>query len=221
MLDQTLFEKLQLKDEKNLLIQGIPSTIEKQFIKLSFAKCVTPLLKIKKIDFALVFAVSKKQLCDILTDVFPVLQPGAKVWIAYPKLTSKIASDLNRDCHWEVIDKYGFEAADQIAIDNTWTAVLFKKLKNSSPVKKTNFTTASPLANIDSNGRASLDVPEELKVLFKKNKPAEVFFDSLPIINKREYVDWVIGAKKSETKIKRLDAVVEKLSTGKRTPTAR
>ncbi len=221
MSDQTLFEKLQLKDEKNLLIQGIPSTIEKQFIKLSFAKCVTPLLKIKKIEFALVFAVSKKQLCEILNDVFPVLQPNAKVWIAYPKLTSKIASDLNRDCHWEVIDNYGFEADCQIAIDNTWTAVLFKKTKRvAAPVKKTNFNSDTVLANTDSNGR-NLDIPEELKVLFKKNKPAEVFFDSLPIINRREYVDWVIGAKKSETKIKRLDAVVEKLSTGKRNPTAR
>src|SRR6187402_2259650 len=110
MSDQTLFEKLQLKDEKNLLIQGIPSTIEKQFIKLSFAKCVTPLLKIKKIDFALVFAVSKKQLCEILNDVIPVLQPHSKLWIAYPKLTSKIASDLNRDCKWELIDSMGFEA---------------------------------------------------------------------------------------------------------------
>ena len=219
MSDQTLFEKLQLKDEKNLLIQGIPSTIEKQFIKLNFAKCVTPLLKIKKIDFALVFAVSKKQLCEILNDVFPVLQPEAKFWIAYPKLTSKIASDLNRDCHWEVIDNFGFEADCEIAIDSTWTAVRFRKL-TKAPIKKTNFTTASPLANLDNNGR-SLDVPEELKVLFKKNKPAEVFFDSLPIINRREYVDWVIGAKKSETKIKRLDTVVEKLSTGKKSPTAR
>lgn len=220
MSDQTLFEKLQLKDEKNLLIQGIPSTIEKQFIKLSFAKCVTPLLKIKKIDFALVFAVSKKQLCEILNDVFPVLQPQAKFWIAYPKLTSKIASDLNRDCHWEVIDNFGFEADCEIAIDSTWTAVRFKKLTQPAPVKKTNFQAASPLASLDNNGRGP-DVPEELKVLFKKNKPAETFFDSLPVINKREYVDWVIGAKKSETKIKRLDAVVEKLSTGKRNPTAR
>ena len=168
----------------------------------------------------MVFAVSKKQLCDILNDVFPVLQPEAKVWIAYPKLTSKIASDLNRDCHWEVIDNFGFEADCQIAIDNTWTAVRFKKLKQAAPVKKTNFITASPLASTDYNGR-SLDIPEELKILFKKNKPAEVFFDSLPMINRREYVEWVIGAKKSETKIKRLDAVVEKLSTGKRNPTAR
>lgn len=127
MSDCTIFEKLQLKEEKNLLIQGIPSTIEKQFIKLSFAKCVTPLLKIKKIDFALVFAVSKSQLCGILSDVLPVLQPNAKLWIAYPKLASKIASDLNRDCKWEVTDKLGFETDCEIAIDNTWTAVRFKK----------------------------------------------------------------------------------------------
>jgi hypothetical protein len=219
MSDQTLFEKLQLKDEKNLLIQGIPSTIEKQFIKLSFAKCVTPLLKIKKIDFALVFAVSKKQLCEILSDVIPVLQPNSKLWIAYPKITSKIASDLNRDCKWELIDSLGFEADCQIAIDNVWTGVRFKKL--SQPiVKKTKLGVTPALMPVDHNGR-SLDVPEELQILFKANRPAEVFFDSLPIINKREYVDWVIGAKKSETKIKRLDAVVEKLSTGKRNPTAR
>ena len=56
MTAQTLIEKLQLQDEKNLLIQGLPSSIEKQFVKLTFSKSVTPLLKTRKIDFALVFA---------------------------------------------------------------------------------------------------------------------------------------------------------------------
>ncbi len=64
-MSQTLFEKLQLEDEKNLLIQGLPSTIEKQFSKLSFSKNVTPLLKTRKIDFALVFALNLKQLNKI------------------------------------------------------------------------------------------------------------------------------------------------------------
>jgi hypothetical protein len=41
-MSQTLLEKLQLKDEKNLLIQGLPSAIEKQFVKLAFAKNLTP-----------------------------------------------------------------------------------------------------------------------------------------------------------------------------------
>ncbi len=38
----TLLEKLELKDEKSILIQGLPSSIEKQFAKLAFAKNVTP-----------------------------------------------------------------------------------------------------------------------------------------------------------------------------------
>ena len=58
MAIQTALEKLQYNNEKNILIQGLPSSIEKQFIKLSFAKNVTPLLKSKKIDFALLMTVS-------------------------------------------------------------------------------------------------------------------------------------------------------------------
>ena len=66
-MSQTLFEKLQLKDERNLLVQGLPSTIEKQFVKLSFAKNVTPLLKMRKIDFALIFALNQKQLSQLIS----------------------------------------------------------------------------------------------------------------------------------------------------------
>jgi hypothetical protein len=40
---QTVIEKLQYNNEKNVLIQGLPSSVEKQFVKLSFAKSVTPL----------------------------------------------------------------------------------------------------------------------------------------------------------------------------------
>jgi len=89
-MSQTLFEKLLIQDERNLLIQGLPSSIEKQFTKLSFSKNVTPLLKSRKIDFALVFAVSESQLSGILREVLPVLKTDAKLWIAYPKATSKI-----------------------------------------------------------------------------------------------------------------------------------
>ena len=65
----SLLEKLQFNEERNLLIQGLPSSIEKQFVKLSFAKNVTPLLRSKKIDFALIFAVNQNQLNGILKEV--------------------------------------------------------------------------------------------------------------------------------------------------------
>ena len=134
MPNQSLFEKLQVKDEKNFLIQGLPSSIEKQFIKLTFSKSVTPLLKSRKIDFALVFAVNQRQLVDILKDVIPALQDGATFWIAYPKLTSKIASDLSRDKNWDFVSDYGFEAVGMIELDNVWSAGRF--IKADKIVKK-------------------------------------------------------------------------------------
>ncbi len=124
---QTLLEK-QLKDERYLLIQGMPSSMEKQFVKLNFCKGVTPLLQNRKIDFALIFAVNQRQLVGILKDVIPALQGEAKLWIAYPKLTSKIASDLSRDKNWDFVSDYGFEAVRMIALDNVWSAGRFKKI---------------------------------------------------------------------------------------------
>src|SRR5881397_1857371 len=109
----SIFDKLQLKNEKNILIQGLPSSIEKQFSKLTFAKNVTPLLKSRRIEFALIFAINENQLNGILNEVLPALHEEAKLWVAYPKLTSKIASNLNRDCTWEMIRGAGYEGVRQ------------------------------------------------------------------------------------------------------------
>ena len=126
-MSQTLFEKLDLSGEKNLLIQGLPSSIEKQFSKLSFAKNVTPLLKSRKIDFALVFAVSENQLNGILKDVMPALKDETKLWVAYPKITSKIVTDLNRESSWNKLTAGGFECACKVELDHVWSAARFMK----------------------------------------------------------------------------------------------
>ena len=132
-MSQTVFEKLQLADEKNLLIQGLPSSIEKQFNKLSFAKNMTPLLKSRKIDFALVFAVSENQLNGILKDVMPSLKEGSKFWVAYPKITSKIVTDLTKSCSWNCVCNAGFESAEEVTLDHVWTAMRFCKKEESKP----------------------------------------------------------------------------------------
>ena len=126
-MSQTLLEKLQLADEKNLLIQGLPSSIEKQFSKLSFAKNMTPLLKNRKIDFALVFAVSENQLNGILKDVMPSLKDNSKFWVAYPKTTSKIVTDLNRNRSWNRLTAEGYESTHRIELDHVWSAMKFVK----------------------------------------------------------------------------------------------
>jgi len=124
---ETVLEKLQLTQEKNLLIQGLPSSIEKQFAKMTFCKSVTPLLRNRKIDFALVFAVSRKQLTDIVTDVAPAMQAEGKFWVAYPKPAAKISSDLCRDENWDMICNHGYEPECVVTLDTCWIAMKFKK----------------------------------------------------------------------------------------------
>ena len=134
-MSQTLFEKLQLEDEKNLLIQGLPSTIEKQFSKLSFSKNVTQLLKIRKIDFALVFALNSNQLKRIFAELCPALRDQTKLWIAFPKQASKIASDLNREGSWDFMIEQGYETGEKVVLDYVWSAQRFTKAQICKAVK--------------------------------------------------------------------------------------
>ena len=126
-MSQTIFEKLQLTNEKNVLIQGLPSSIEKQFAKLSFAKNLTPLLRSRRIDFALVFAVNESQLNGILQDIMPALKEESKLWVAYPKITSKIVTDLNRESSWNKLVAAGYESIEQVSLDHVWNAFQFRK----------------------------------------------------------------------------------------------
>lgn len=207
---QSMIEKLNLKDEKNILIQGLPSAIEKQFSKLAYAKNVTPLLRTRKIDFALLFAIHQHQMCSILSDVFPALYADSKLWIAYPKTSSKIVSDLNRDCSWQVLFDHDFEIDNQVPLDHMWMAICFKKLD-----------MASANQGIDDDGkdneefdRRLIKLPAELEIFFVKHKKAKDFFKSLSVNDQKNMVSSIEDAKRADTKKRRLEVVQQKLLDG-------
>ena len=208
-MSQTLMEKLQYKEEKNLLIQGLPSSIEKQFNKLTFAKNVTPLLKSRRIDFALVFAINENQLNNILEDVLPALHDDSKLWIAYPKAASKIATTLNRDCSWDRVVGAGYQEVRQVALDSVWSALRFKKSEEIPQMSRASANGGVPAAveGVDFNAR-TVELPEELQkqLKLKKHRKALEHFEQLSF------------TKKQETRQNRLSATVEKLLAGKNNP---
>lgn len=215
---QTMFEKLQLSEEKNLLIQGLPSSIEKQFAKISFAKNVTPLLKSRRIDFALVFAINQTQLNGILKEVIPALDEGGKLWVAYPKTTSKIVSDLNRDCSWQLLNQSGFESEHQVTLDHVWTAQKFKKpcLKLLKPSVKDE--SSALLSGIDNKAR-TVTPPPDFQVQLNKHKKAAAFFETLSFTNKKEYMKWVAVAEAGKTERQgKIRSAIECLVAQKRNP---
>lgn len=217
MLQQSLFEKLQIASEKNFLIQGLPSSIEKQFIKLSYSKNVTPLLKIKKIDFALVFAINGNQLNGILKEVIPNLSKEGKLWVAYPKATSKIASDLNRDCHWEILTENNFVSTSEVTLDHVWSALWFKKVEEEVIEEKPVELKKVELKGVDFDKKLVVP-PTELEKIFTRHQNAREAFQNLSSTHQEEYVAWIEGAKRQDTKTRRLEATVEKLLAGKKSP---
>ena len=94
---------------------------------MSYSKSVTPLLRTKKIDFALLFAVNQQQLNAILKEVFPAVHDRSKIWIAHPKNTSKITSDLSRQNSWSALHENDMEVFSEYAIDHVWNAFMFRK----------------------------------------------------------------------------------------------
>lgn len=227
----SLFEKLAINNERTILIQGLPSSIEKQFVKLSYAKNVTPLLKSKKVDFALVFAINVCQLTSILKEVLSALHAESKLWIAFPKQTSKIVSDLNRDCSWNCLTEKGYETIDQIDIDHVWCAMRFKHNSNNVIPENVTVETVTVINNApavvearkETKKRIDFDKnlvvpPAELEKIFTKHKKAKEIFASLPSTHQKEYVNWIESAKRQDTKQRRLEAVIEKLMAGKLNP---
>jgi hypothetical protein len=220
-MSQTLLEKLQFKDEKNLLVQGLPSAIEKQFVKLAFAKNLTPLLKSRKIDFALVFAINEQQLGNIVREVLPALQRDAKFWVAYPKVGSKIATTLYRDCSWYCITGEGYEVVRQVALDHVWTAIRFKKSDTVTALAKAAVREAVlESAGIDLVDR-TISPPADFAKELRRSKVASHFFEELSFTDQKEYVVWISSAKKEETRSRRLGQAIDKLIAGKKNPAAK
>ncbi|MFX9031519.1 hypothetical protein ABTN13_20630, partial [Acinetobacter baumannii] len=76
----------------------------------------------------------QNQLTNILKEVLPTLHDKSKVWVAYPKQTSKIVSDLNRDNSWQVLTDNCYEGVDLVALDHVWSAMRFQKANGTKVI---------------------------------------------------------------------------------------
>lgn len=63
--------------------------------------------------------------------------------------------------------------------------------------------------------KAELVVPAELLDALKKNKKAAATFGGFSYSNKKEYVEWILEAKREETRQNRLATTIEWLAEGK------
>lgn len=62
-----------------------------------------------------------------------------------------------------------------------------------------------------------IEIPAELKKLFRNEKGAKAFFDKLSYTHQREYVIWINEAKREETRQSRILKTIEMLKKGQKT----
>jgi len=56
------------------------------------------------------------------------LEGDATLWFAYPKGTSRrYTCDFNRDTGWDAVGRIGFEPVRQVALDEDWSALRFRR----------------------------------------------------------------------------------------------
>lgn len=83
----------------------------------------------KAAGFFLGFVQSEKEVMNIFDSLKPYIQNDEIFWMAYPKGSSKkYQSGINRDRGWDVLGKNGFEGVRQVAIDEDWSALRFRKI---------------------------------------------------------------------------------------------
>jgi len=54
----------------------------------------------------------------------------------------------------------------------------------------------------------TIEVPGELAAAFGKSKSAKAFFEKIPYSHKKEYVEWIVSAKKEETRKARVEKAI-------------
>ena len=78
----------------------------------------------------LAFVTTQVQVDTLARDVAQATSGDAVVWFAYPKQSSKrYRCDFNRDTGWAALGTAGFEPVRQVAVDEDWSALRFRRVE--------------------------------------------------------------------------------------------
>lgn len=127
MSQRTMTEKLGLKPGMRALILNAPSGYINTLGQLPAEVMVeeTP-TEGTQYDFVQAFVYSKADADRLASNAVAALKPNGLLWLAYPKKTGSIKTDITRDVGWETIVGMGWGGVTQIAIDKTWSALRFR-----------------------------------------------------------------------------------------------
>jgi hypothetical protein len=82
--------------------------------------------ELEQATIALIFADDASSARRILNEHKDHLAQPSTLWVAYPKGNR---SDINRDSLWPILGEYGMRPIGQVAVDEVWSALRFRPIR--------------------------------------------------------------------------------------------
>ncbi len=204
--------KLKFQEDIPLMVFNMPDDCIGMFddfdVKTSFAGKA----KYKQV---LTFVYNREDLEKYYLKTIERLEDDAVFWIAYPKQSSGIPSDLTRikTDAWDIIVySPDYTMVSSASLNDTWTGMRIRKKDPDAKYKRD-----VPIAERKTEGidyvKRTVELPKDAKAAMKAFKGLEDFFNSMSFTHKKEYVEAIVEAKKPETRQRRIDKMIETVTT--------
>lgn len=122
MSEKPIAERLQVKNNRRIAVLGASPELDHAI------GAVEARIGLARADVVLVAARDRAQLESALPRTLAEACKTAILWVAYPKLSSPLASDLSRDIIYGLAPSYGLNTVSSIAIDVDWSALRLKRV---------------------------------------------------------------------------------------------
>lgn len=125
MSEKSVAQKLLFKEGYKVLLLNEPQGYKKTLGELP-AKAAISKDAGGSFDLIQIFIGSQKELESGLKKIKGCLKPAGLLWLTYPKGTSKVKVDINRDTIRGYVEANGYKTVSLIAVDETWSALRVK-----------------------------------------------------------------------------------------------
>ena len=132
MADNPLTKKLKLKAGQRAAIVGAPEGYLAKLAPLPAGVELSEQLA-GAFDWVQMFVKTQAEIGELLPQVVAALNPESMLWIAFPKGSSKIQTDLTRDRGWDAVQRADLKWLTLVSIDETWSAFALRPYRPGEP----------------------------------------------------------------------------------------
>jgi len=204
-------DKLRIKPKDILLTLNAPADFKKGLKDLPAGVKITETGK--DYNQGHWFVMNQAQMQKDLNKVMKLVKPEVVVWVYYPKGTSGIQTDLNRDKGWDVLMKENDKLTwiSLISFDDTWSVFGLRAKTEADKKKETRPAPEREIFKWVNPQTKEVKLPDDVAAALKKSKKQLEFFNTLSFTNKKEYLEWIVTAKQEKTRSERIDGTIERL----------